>query len=102
MQLQFLFSQLWYPLFSSLMAVMVATPIVALVRGENFVAVTYPDFLAHFLPQWLILIGLCFRWRAAGCFRPVDAKIWSWEVLSSCWPVGRGHWRGALLPCGTG
>ncbi|MBR2688979.1 MAG: glycosyltransferase [Aquamicrobium sp.] len=89
LQFQFLFSQLWYPLFSSLMALMVATPVIALLRDENFVAVTYPDFLMHFLPQWLVLIGLCFRWRAAGCFRPVDAKIWSWEsafFLLARWP----------------
>lgn len=89
LRFQFLFSQLWYPLFSSLMAVMVATPIVALLRGENFVAVTYPDFLAHFLPQSLVLVALCYRLRASGIFRPSDARIISWEsalFLLARWP----------------
>ncbi|MFE0018061.1 glycosyltransferase family 2 protein [Mesorhizobium sp. NPDC059054] len=89
LRFQFLFSQFWYPLFSSLMAVMIATPIVALVRGENFVAVTYPDFLAHFLPQSLVLVVLCYRLRASGIFRPVDGKIISWEsalFLLARWP----------------
>ena len=48
LKFQFLFSQLWYPLFSLFMALMFVMPIVALVRGENFVDVTYPDFLAPF------------------------------------------------------
>jgi cellulose synthase (UDP-forming) len=86
---QFLFAQLWYPLFAFFMALMFATPIIALVRGENFVAVTYPGFLAHFTPLSIVLILMAYRWRATGSFRPSDAKVLSWEAmffLFARWP----------------
>ncbi len=89
LKLQFVFSQFWYPLFALFMALMFALPIVALVRGENFVSVTYPGFLAHFAPLSAILIFLAYRWRASGSFRPVDARILSWEFmlfLFARWP----------------
>ncbi|RJG40775.1 glycosyltransferase family 2 protein [Mesorhizobium sp. DCY119] len=89
LKLQFVFSQFWYPLFALFMALMFALPIVALVRGENFVSVTYPGFLAHFAPLSAILILLAYRWRASGSFRPVDARILSWEFmlfLFARWP----------------
>ncbi|RFB79844.1 glycosyltransferase family 2 protein [Methylovirgula sp. 4M-Z18] len=89
LKFQFIFSQLWYPLFSCFMALMFAMPIIALVRGENFVAVTYLDFLAHFAPLSIILILMAYRWRAGGTFRPFDAKVLGWETtlfLFARWP----------------
>ncbi|UYQ71096.1 glycosyltransferase [Pelagibacterium flavum] len=89
LKFQFLFSQLWYPLFALFAALMFAMPIIALLRGENFVAVTYPVFLAHSAPLSIILIVLAYRWRAGGTFRPVDAKVLSWEAalfLLARWP----------------
>jgi cellulose synthase/poly-beta-1,6-N-acetylglucosamine synthase-like glycosyltransferase len=89
LKLQFLFSQLWYPLFALFMALMFALPIIALVRRENFVAVTYPGFLLHFAPLSLILVAMAYRWRATGTFRPFDAKVLSWEsmfFLFARWP----------------
>ncbi len=86
---QFLFSQLWYPLFALFMALMFFMPIVALLRQENFVAVTYPDFLAHFAPLSIALMLLAYRWRSSGSFRPFDARILSWETmffLFARWP----------------
>ncbi|MBA8881468.1 glycosyltransferase family 2 protein [Phyllobacterium myrsinacearum] len=89
LKFQFLFSQLWYPLFAVFMALMFLMPVLALIRHQNFVAVTYPDFLAHFAPLSVTLIVLAFRWRASGSFRPLDAKILSWEAmffLFARWP----------------
>ena len=71
------------------MALMFAMPIIALLRGQNFVEVTYPAFLAHFAPLSLILVLMAYRWRAAGTFRPFDARILSWEAmffLFARWP----------------
>ena len=48
LKFQFLFSQLWYPLFSFFMALMFVMPIFALMRGESFADVTYAGFLAPF------------------------------------------------------
>ena len=89
LKIQFLFSQLWYPLFSLFMALMFAMPILALFHHQNFVAVTYPEFLAHFAPLSITLMLLAFRWRQSGSFRPFDARILSWEAmffLFARWP----------------
>lgn len=91
LKFQFLFSQLWYPLFALSMALMYAMPILALLRGQNFVAVSFPDFLAHFAPVSLVLMLLAYRWRSSGSFRPFDAKVLSWEAmffLFARWPWG--------------
>ena len=81
LKFQFLFSQLWYPLFSGFMALMFALPAVALLSGRVLVNASYPVFLAHFLPISLIMIVFAFFWRATGAFRPYDAKLFSWEAM---------------------
>ncbi len=81
LRFQFLFSQLWYPLFSSFMALMFVLPAVALLRGNVLVNASYPAFLAHFLPASLIMIVFAFFWRGTGAFRPHDAKLFSWEAM---------------------
>ncbi|MGN6779490.1 glycosyltransferase family 2 protein [Rhizobium sp.] len=89
LKIQFLFSQLWYSLFSLFMALMFIMPTIALVRGKTFVDVSYPDFLLHFVPQSLLLILFAYRWRSTHTFRPVDARILSWEMtmfLFARWP----------------
>ena len=78
---QFLFSQFWYPLFAFFMAVMFLMPIVALLRGESYINVTYPQFLIHFAPLSLVLLLMAYRWRAGGSYRPYDAKVLSWEYV---------------------
>ncbi|MGG6896700.1 glycosyltransferase family 2 protein [Rhizobium sp. BR 315] len=89
LRIQFLFSQLWYSLFSLFMALMFILPMIALTRGKTFVDVSYPDFLVHFLPQSVLLILFAYRWRSTRTFRPFDAKILSWEMtlfLFARWP----------------
>lgn len=81
LRFQFLFSQLWYPLFAFFMALMFAMPIIALSSGKVFVNVTYPEFLLHFAPLSLVLVFLAFRWRSTGSFRPCDARVLSWESM---------------------
>lgn len=79
---QFLFSQLWYPMFSSAMAVMYVMPIYALVSGTHLVNVTYFDFVAHMAPLSIVLLALAYWWRSTGLFRPSDARIVSWEGIA--------------------
>jgi cellulose synthase/poly-beta-1,6-N-acetylglucosamine synthase-like glycosyltransferase len=89
LKIQFLFCQLWYPLFAVTMTLMFATPIMALAAGTNLVAVTYPDFLLHAAPAWLIVMVMWFRWRSSGSYRPIKAKVVSWEALAfmlTRWP----------------
>jgi cellulose synthase/poly-beta-1,6-N-acetylglucosamine synthase-like glycosyltransferase len=81
LKFQFLFSQLWYPLFAIFMALMFAMPIIALSSGMIFANVTYPQFLLHFAPLSLVLVFLAFRWRSTGSYRPFNAKVLSWESM---------------------
>ena len=105
LKFQFLFAQMWYPLFALFMAAMFAMPIVALLRGENFAAVTYPGFFVHFAPLSLVLILMAFSWRSGGSFRPYDAKVLSWEALLflfARWPWALAGTAAALRDWLTG
>ncbi len=89
LKFQFVFSELWYPLFSMFMAVMYLMPIIALTSGDNLVDVGYPDFVIHFVPVPTVLIAIAFYLRSLGLFRPSDAKIFGWEnavFLLARWP----------------
>ena len=81
LKFQFVFAQLWYPLFSLVMAIAFAMPIAALLLDRNFIAVTYVDFLTHFLPLSAVLILMAYRWRKARWMRPYNARVLSWEGM---------------------
>jgi cellulose synthase (UDP-forming) len=76
---QFVFSQLWYPLFALFMAIMFVMPSLALLLDVRFVGVTYPAFLIHVLPTVVVLVWFAYMIRADGLFRPYDAKVLGWE-----------------------
>ncbi|MBX5137032.1 glycosyltransferase [Rhizobium lentis] len=108
LKFQFVFSQLWYPLFSAVMAVMFLLPVAALLTGQVFVNVTYPDFLLHFAPLSIVLMLFAFFWRATGTFRPHDATLFGWEGLAFIflrWPWSlagsmaaiRDHFSGSFV-----
>lgn len=82
LRFQFLFSELWYPLFSSITAFMFLMPIIALVTRKPFVNVTYIDYFMHILPLSLTMLGLAYWWRSTGLFRPANARILSWEGMA--------------------
>jgi cellulose synthase (UDP-forming) len=105
LKFQFLFSQLWYPLFALFMALSFVMPIIALTFKFNFVNVSYPGFLLHFSPMSLVLIALALRWRATGAFRPFDAKVFSWEAtvfLFARWPWAFAGTFAAIRDWATG
>lgn len=89
LRFQFIFSELWYPLFSLFMLVMYVLPIYALVKGESIVGVSYLEFILHFMPLPIGLILLARSWRDSKWCRPVDSKVLSWEgalFLFVRWP----------------
>jgi cellulose synthase (UDP-forming) len=81
LRFQFLFCQLWYPLFSGFMLLMYLMPILALSGGRPFADVTLIDFYLHVVAAHAILLLLAWRWRANGWLRPLTAKFLSWEAL---------------------
>lgn len=95
LKFQFLFAQIWYPLFAFFMTAMFALPIVALVAGVPFANVTYPQFLVHFLPISAVLVAMAFWWKRDGWCRPYNAKVLSWEALL----FQAARWPWAMLGC---
>jgi hypothetical protein len=86
---QFLFCQLWYPLFGLFMLLMFLLPLIALGLDRNMVGVTYPEFIIRFATPSIVLIALAAWWRKNGLLRPYDAKVFSWEgmlFLYARWP----------------
>jgi cellulose synthase (UDP-forming) len=86
---QFLFCQLWYPLFGFFMLLMFLLPLIALGLDRNMVDVTYPEFVIRFATPSIVLIALAAWWRKNGLLRPYDARIFSWEgmlFLYARWP----------------
>lgn len=86
---QFLFCQLWYPLFGLFMLLMFLLPLIALGLDRNMVGVTYPEFIIRFATPSIVLVGLAAWWRSNGLLRPYDARIFSWEgmlFLYARWP----------------
>ena len=81
LKFQFLFAQLWYPLYALAMAVSFLLPILALSFKITFVNVAYPAFLVHAVPATFLLIVLAFQWRSYGVYRPANAKVMSWEMI---------------------
>lgn len=82
LRFQFLFSQVWYPLFQSFMLLTFIMPLVALASGLPFANVTWPEFMIHSLPIAGVLIPFAIFWRASGTYRPADAKLLSWEGIA--------------------
>lgn len=92
---QFVFAQLWYPLFSFFMALMYLLPLVAIALNRNFADVRYIDFFLHFFPISAVLIAFAFYWRRTKTYRPVDAKIVSWENIMFVF----ARWPWSLAGC---
>jgi cellulose synthase (UDP-forming) len=93
LRLQFVFCQLWYPLFSSIMLAMYCLPLAALLLDANMVGVIFSEFFVRFAVISLVMIVMAYWWRAQGWTRPVEAKVLSWEGM--LFPFARWPW--ALL-----
>ena len=78
---QFLFSQLWYPMFSLAMLLLFAMPIVALTRGQAWVDIRFPDFLAFFSATYVASIAILFWALNKRLGRPWRISLFSWEAM---------------------
>jgi cellulose synthase (UDP-forming) len=86
---QFLFAQLWYPLFAAMMLLLYLLPLLALLRGASWVNIVYLEFLLHGVPLTAILILIVAWTHRTGHCRPHDAPTISWEdaaFLFTRWP----------------
>ncbi len=78
---QFLFSELWYPIFGLCMLTGYTIPLVALVTKTPWVSLNYASFVIH--KGLLTLTGIWIvRWvRRNGWMRPTEARVVSWEMV---------------------
>ena len=97
--------QLWYPMHTLAMTVMLALPVWAVVTRTPVARVGVADFYGHFVPVGLVMLGAALWLRHCGLLRPADAPVISWEgILFQFvrWPwalIGCMH---ALWGCVTG
>ncbi|TSC88189.1 MAG: putative cellulose synthase [Microgenomates group bacterium Gr01-1014_16] len=78
---QFLFSQLWYPLFGLTLFLGYVLPVVAIFTDKLWVRVDYPSFLTHSTPPTILAILIVAWVKRQGWFRPKGAAVWSWEAV---------------------
>lgn len=80
LRIQFLFSELWYPLFSISMLIGISLPIIAVATGQPWVKVSYLEFLMHITPMIIILMSVQFTLLCARILRPASSPLICWEV----------------------
>lgn len=81
LKFQFIFSQLWYPLFGIAMLVSYLLPIYAILLKTPWMNISYLSFLAFSTPVVIITVLIVMWIRRLQVLRPVDAKIISWEIV---------------------
>jgi len=84
---QFLFSETWYPLWSTSMTVLFLMPCLALLTNTPIATMAFGEFLVRYLPVWAIAFGLWFwtkRW-----FQPKGLSLsWRGIILHIArWPI---------------
>jgi cellulose synthase (UDP-forming) len=87
--------QLWYPLHTIVMLVMVLLPAWALLTHEPLVRVNVGAFYLHFVPVGLTLLAAVVWLRTRRLLRPANAPVISWESI--LFQLVRWPW--ALIGC---
>jgi len=81
LKFQFLFAQMWYPIFAMVMLMSWLLPLIAIVTGKPWVNVNYFEFMTFsILPTFFSLLIMVWV-KSLKVLRPVDAKIISWEFV---------------------
>lgn len=85
----FLFCQFFYPLFAGFMTLFYFLPITAIIFDIRYAEVTFPSFLAHSMPQIIMLTVIAYVIKSDKNLRPLNGKIIAWEkalFLALQWP----------------
>ena len=81
LKVQFLFSQLWYPLFSTTMVFAYGLPIFAILTNRPWANVTYITFSFISWLTTIVALGITLWIKKIQLLRPVNSKIISWETF---------------------
>jgi cellulose synthase (UDP-forming) len=90
LKVQFIFSQLWYSIFSLLMLLGFSIPIVAILNETPLVKVPYLIFLLINFVNIIASLMIMRYLKKLNLFRPIDAKIFSWEI--AVFQIARWPW----------
>jgi len=78
---QFVFIQLWYPIFAITMLVALFLPVIAIVTKTPWVNLSYISYIVHGAPI-LVFFILVVAWiKERGWLRPENSKVFSWQSL---------------------
>ena len=81
LKVEFAFAELWYVLLSLTMLAGHALPVIALVTRTPWANVSLLEYYAYAIGLTMITAALGDWVRKNGWFRPVDAKLISWEMM---------------------
>jgi cellulose synthase (UDP-forming) len=99
LKFQFVFSQIWYGIFSITLLLGFSIPIVAILSQSPLVHVPYPIFFLFNLVNIYIALMIIRYLKKLNLFRPTAAKIFSWEMM--VFQITRWPWTlaGVLSSC---
>lgn len=81
LKFQFVFAQMWYILYSSMMLVGIALPIYAIIFNTPLVSVSYISFLGIHILNIFTTLSVVLYLKHLKMLRPIDAKPISWEMI---------------------
>lgn len=81
LKIQFLFSELWYPLFGMTMLMGVLIPILAVATGLPWVTAVFTEFLLHSLPVVLSIISIVWYLKIKHLLKPESSPVLSFEAV---------------------
>ena len=81
LKIQFLFAELWYPLFGMTMLLGVLLPMIAVSTGVPWVSVSFTEFLTHSIPVMLSIIGVVWYLKAKQLLKPATSPVISLEAV---------------------
>jgi cellulose synthase/poly-beta-1,6-N-acetylglucosamine synthase-like glycosyltransferase len=81
LKLQFLFSQLWYPLTGLAMLASYVLPVMAVAGNAPLINVDYLDFVLHFLPTSASCLAIVLWVQSSGWTRPAKSHVLTWKVV---------------------
>lgn len=78
---QFLFSQLWYPLFTIIMLMGLCLPLLSIILEKPLVSIPYLSFLLASVILDISIFAIVLSLKKWQLLRPKDAHIISWEMV---------------------
>jgi cellulose synthase/poly-beta-1,6-N-acetylglucosamine synthase-like glycosyltransferase len=90
LRLQFLYSQVFYPLRGGLSMLALGLPVMALVLDHPWMRMHYPTFLMFSVLQIILTLMPILLLRRTGLMRPPNAPPLSWE--QGLFELSRGPW----------